>query len=180
MTDEPAGRLTLADGRERPRVETRMTADNEATSRVSGDFGRIDAAAGNPDVARMLLTQLVSLGAPGELTSDEVSNFGIGFLDAMAPRDPAEALLMTQMAATHQATMWMARRLNGAKTLAQQDSAERAMNKLARTFTAQLEALKRYRSKGQQLVRVERVTVNDGGQAIVGSVEAGGRVHDKS
>ena len=58
---------------------------------------------------------------------------------------------------------------------AQQDSAERAFNKLARTFTAQVEALKRYRNRADQTVRVEHVTVNEGGQAIVGNVSHGGR-----
>ena len=48
-------------------------------------------------------------------------------------------------------------------------------NKLARTFAAQVEALKRYRSGGEQTVRIEYVTVNDGGQAIVGNVTHGGR-----
>ena len=38
-----------------------------------------------------------------------------------------------------------------------------------------MEALKRYRSKGEQRVYVERVTVNEGGQAIVGPVSHGGR-----
>jgi hypothetical protein len=47
--------------------------------------------------------------------------------------------------------------------------------KLARTFAAQVEALKRYRSRGDQTVRVEHVTVNEGGQAIVGNVNHGGR-----
>lgn len=37
-----------------------------------------------------------------------------------------------------------------------------------------METLKRYRSKGQQVVRVERVTVADGGQAIVGNVNQRG------
>ena len=58
--------------------------------------------------------------------------------------------------------------------IAQQDSVERAFNKLARTFAAQMETLKRYRSRGEQLVRVERVTVNEGRQAIVGPVTHGG------
>jgi hypothetical protein len=58
-------------------------------------------------------------------------------------------------------------------TLAQQDSAERTYNKLARTFASQVEALKRYRSAGEQTVRVEHVTVNEGGQAIVGNVAQG-------
>ena len=57
----------------------------------------------------------------------------------------------------------------------QQDSAERAFNKLARTFTAQIEALKRYRTGGEQRMTVEHVTVNEGGQAIVGNVSHGGR-----
>ncbi len=48
----------------------------------------------------------------------------------------------------------------------QQDSAERAFNKLARTFSAQVEALKRYRTGGEQKVTVEHVTVNEGGQAV--------------
>ena len=60
------------------------------------------------------------------------------------------------------------------ETIQQQDSAERAFNKLVRTFTTQIEALKRYRTGGQQRVVVEHVTVNEGGQAIVGSVSHGG------
>jgi hypothetical protein len=86
-----------------------------------------------------------------------------------------EALLAAQMAAVHNATMTFARRLAHVDNIQQQDSAERAFNKLARTFAAQLEALKRYRSAGEQTVRVEHVTVNEGGQAIVGNVSHGGR-----
>ena len=69
-----------------------------------------------------------------------------------------------------------------------QDSAERAFNKLARIFAAQLEALRRYRT-GEQRVAVQHVTVKDGGQAIVGSVtrapgggghlENEGRLHER-
>ena len=98
----------------------------------------------------------------------------------MAPKDPAEALLCVQMAAAHQATMAMARRLANAATVPQQDAAERALNKLARTYATQMETLKRYRSNGQQVVRVERVTVENGGQAIVGAIGHTGRGPDES
>jgi hypothetical protein len=47
------------------------------------------------------------------------------------------------------------------------------LNKLARTFAAQVEALKKYRSPGEQTIKVQHVTVNDGGQAIVGNVNRG-------
>lgn len=84
-------------------------------------------------------------------------------------------MLAVQMGAIHQATMMLARRLNHVENIPQQDAAERALNKLARTYATQMEALKRYRTGGQQKVTVEHVTVNEGGQAIVGAVTHGGR-----
>jgi hypothetical protein len=100
----------------------------------------------------------------------------LSIVKGIEPRDQVETMLAAQMAATHNATMTFARRLNHVDNIAQQDSAERAFNKLARTFALQMEALKRYRSAGQQTVRVEHVTVNEGGQAIVGNLAHGGRV----
>jgi hypothetical protein len=44
------------------------------------------------------------------------------------------------------------------------------MTRLSRTYLAQMDALKKYRAKAQQVVRVERVNVESGGQAIVGDV----------
>ena len=56
-----------------------------------------------------------------------------------------------------------------------------AAGKLSRTYAALLEALGRHRGKGQQVVRVEHVTVQAGGQAIVGAVtQGGGGGHGKS
>ena len=54
-------------------------------------------------------------------------------------------------------------------------SSKRCSPRRWRTFATQFEALKRYRSTGEQRMRIERVTVNDGGQAIVGNVTAGER-----
>jgi hypothetical protein len=49
------------------------------------------------------------------------------------------------------------------------ESFERSMTRLSRSFLAQMDQLKKYRAKAQQIVRVERVEVNEGGQA--GAVE---------
>jgi hypothetical protein len=68
--------------------------------------------------------------------------------------------------------MTFARRLAHVDNLPQQDSAQNAFNKLARTFAAQVEALKRYRSGGEQKMTVQHVHVAEGGQAIVGNVNA--------
>ena len=89
------------------------------------------------------------------------------------PEDQIEAMLAAQMATVHMATMTFAQRLNQVETIQQQDIAERAFNKLARTFATQVEALRRHRTGGEQKVTVEHVTVNEGGQAIVGNVARG-------
>ncbi|MEH6648333.1 hypothetical protein [Sulfitobacter sp.] len=46
-------------------------------------------------------------------------------------------------------------------------------NKLARTYTAQMEALRKHRNGGRQTVTVQHVNVENGGQAIVGNVQTG-------
>jgi hypothetical protein len=122
-----------------------------------------------------LLKQLCNAGSLGKTVDEDGLNFMLSVVKGIEPRDQVEAMLAAQMAATHNATMTFARRLNHVENIPQQDSAERAFNKLARTFAAQMEALKRYRSDGEQTVRVEHVTVNEGGQAIVGNVSHGGR-----
>ncbi len=99
----------------------------------------------------------------------------LAMVKGVEPKDQVEAMLAAQMAAVHNAVMTFARRLNHVENIPQQDSAERAFNKLARTFAAQVEALKRYRTGGEQRVTVEHVTVNEGGRAIVGTVTHGGR-----
>jgi hypothetical protein len=137
---------------------------------LMADLGTCD-----PDFMAGVQGQVAAIGAHGRKIDEGASNFLLSVVRGVQPRDELEAMLATQMGAIHQATMMMARRLNHVENLQQQDSAERALNKLARTYATQMEALKRYRTGGQQKVTVEHVTVNEGGQAIVGAVAHGGR-----
>jgi hypothetical protein len=121
-----------------------------------------------------LLTQLVNVGTQGKKPDERETNFMLAMVRGIGPKDEVEAMMAAQMAAVHMATMTFARRLARVDTILQQDSAERAFNKLARTFAVQLEALKRYRTGGEQKMTVQHVTVNEGGQAIVGSVSPQG------
>jgi hypothetical protein len=128
-----------------------------------------------------LLSQLVNVGTQGGTPDERGLNFVLAMMRAAEPKDELEAMLAAQMAAVHMATMTFARRLAHVDNIPQQDSASNAFNKLARTFALQLEALKRYRTGGEQRVTVQHVTVNEGGQAIVGAVSPapGGVGHDK-
>jgi hypothetical protein len=123
-----------------------------------------------------LLSQLANAGSQGRQIDEDALNFMLSVVTGIKPNDQLEAMLAVQMAAIHTATMTFARRLANVETVPQQDSAERALNKLARTFAVQMEALKRYRTGGEQKVTVQHVSVNEGGQAIVGNVnQAAGR-----
>jgi hypothetical protein len=126
-----------------------------------------------------LLGQLANVGTQGPAVDERGINFMLAVVKGVEPKDQVEAMLAAQMAAVHNATMSFARRLAHVENINQQDSAERAFNRLARTFAAQVESLKRYRTGGEQKVTVQHVTVNDGGQAIVGNVK-GGRDNDQN
>lgn len=119
------------------------------------------------EAAAALLTSAIN--ALGENARDYV-DLMVAMPVEMEPRDVAEAMLVTQMAATHVAITQMSLKFHHAPSYQMRESVERSMTRLSRTYLAQMEQLKRYRAKAQQVVRVERVTVNDGGQAIVGDV----------
>jgi hypothetical protein len=106
----------------------------------------------------------------GQGSPEKTVNFMLAVIKGIEPRDQIEAMLGAQMAAAHMASMTFTRRLANVENIPQQDSAQTAFNKLARTFAAQVEALKRYRSGGEQKMTVQHVHVAEGGRAIVGNV----------
>jgi hypothetical protein len=85
------------------------------------------------------------------------------------PMDPIEAMLLMQMSDIHRTAMRFAQRLDEAEYIGEREMVERALNRLARTFTAQIEALDRHRTGGAQTVSVQNLSIR-GGQAIVGNV----------
>jgi hypothetical protein len=98
----------------------------------------------------------------------------------MEPRDAIEAMLINQMAATHYAFSATSTRVAHANSSQLREAYERSMTRLSRTFLAQVEGLKKYRANAQQTVRVERVEVRDGGQAVVGDICYTGRGREKT
>jgi hypothetical protein len=97
-------------------------------------------------------------------------------LAGIRPHDELEAMLAAQLLASHHAAMECYRRaMIGDQTFGGRRENLNQANKLSRTHATLLEALNRHRGKGQQKVTVEHVHVHAGGQAVVGTVEAGGR-----
>ncbi len=143
----------------------------EEAENLQKSFGTV-----NEDLAIHLLRQLSSV-MPIE-TEENVQKsiqLSVALQGAIQPKDELEGLLATQMAAVHNLAMRCLGRanLNEQTTVGTTINIERA-TKLLRTFATQIETLNRYRGKGQQRVTVEHVTVNKGGQAVIGVVERPG------
>jgi hypothetical protein len=139
------------------------TASNllaESLGTASGDF------------AIGILNQISTLSCKDGKVSEEQLNFLLSVIEGVEPRNEVEAMLALQMGVVHMASMKASLFLSQATMLPQYDSAVKAITKLARTYTAQMETLKKFRSGGEQNVTVKHVHVHDGGQAIVGNIAA--------
>lgn len=98
-------------------------------------------------------------------------------LRAFKPTDEIEGMLAAQAVAAHSGAMECYRRSMLPDQPAEIGTKLRkdAAN-LSRAMVDMLEALDRKRGKGPQVIRVERMVVQDGGQAVVGTVQAGAAV----
>jgi hypothetical protein len=163
----------------RPAAQRLKVENSDEGTKISFDHPHQTAARGllmealgtaDFDFNSEFIKQLAQLASRGGKVDAGKLNFIVSVIKDIKPNDQLETMLAAQMAGVHLAIMTFTQRLADVENILQQDSAERALNKLARTFTTQMEALKRYRTGGEQKVTVQHVSVSEGGQAIVGNV----------
>jgi hypothetical protein len=117
--------------------------------------------------------QNASCSGPGRQFDEMEVNGMLAAMHGIAPRDEIEGMLAAQMVATYKAAMRCLGRLKNSEYVEEQDSHGNLAVKLLRTHVMQIEALQRYRGKGEQKVTVEHFHVHHGGQAIVGTLHRG-------
>ena len=163
------------DEKSKIKIEMDHPDDQVALAALMNAFATADVAylAGTLD-------RLADLTRAGDTVDGKEADFMLALVRGIEPRDQLESMLATQMAAVHSATLAAAYRLKQATLIEQHEAALTAVNKLARTFSTQIETLKRYRATGEQSIRVQHVTVHDGGQAIVAGKLTGGGVGAKN
>jgi len=126
----------------------------------------------NQDSIRALVNQVgnVVTDVAGKRDPENLK-YALPTIYGIGPKDELEGLLAVQMMGVHNLAVQCLMRasLEGQTTEGMDTNINRA-TKLMRTFTAQMEALNRHRGKINQSTVVGNVNVNDGGQAIVGSV----------
>ena len=127
------------------------------------------------DLAGLLALQGSNTTLPFGNTAPKFNEkFATSVASSIAPRDGLEALLALQMVKTHSLGMHYLELAAGKNQTAHGiELFTKSANLLLRAFTKQVEALKMYRSKGEQKVEVEHVHVHRGGQAVVGMVTTG-------
>ena len=122
---------------------------------------------------------IAALWLPSGLTEegrDQRLNAALCAMMEFKPTDGIEGMMAAQAVGLHSAAMECLRRAMVPEQPGQlADTFRRQGANLSRAFLDVLAALDRKRGKGvRQVVRVERVVVAPGGQAIVGNVQAGG------
>ena len=119
---------------------------------------------------------LVNNRPEGEVV-EKLLNLVSATMMELAPRDGFEGMLISQMIAVYHHAMdcfRMATIKDNRRKMDIYSSLQNQGIKLMRTYVAQMEALKKYRTGGQQKMIVEHVHVNEGGQAVIGNMTKGG------
>ena len=109
--------------------------------------------------------------------SEVAINAALALIEGAAPRNEIEGALAVQMACTHTAALAILARFSGGggserRVVALASAAARLM----RAYSGQVETLRRLRHGGDQHVRVEHIHINEGAQAVIGSVRAPDRI----
>ena len=121
------------------------------------------------EFGKMIFNQLSST-CYRKIEIEEVFSHILANMRNIKPKDHIEGMLAVQMLATHHATMDCFRIAKSSLSIDVMNATLNSANKLVRSYAAQMEALNRYRGKGQQKMTVEHVHINSGGQAIIGNV----------
>ena len=108
---------------------------------------------------------------PGDGPSDVSINGALAIIAGFAPKNEMEAAIALQAACTHMVAMVMLARIGGGHGGPHRlPGMASAAAKLLRAYCTQVETYRRQRGGGEQKIIVKHVTVNEGGQAIVGAI----------
>jgi hypothetical protein len=126
------------------------------------------------DCAAMLMSQLPVASYKFTPGNEVLINGVMAAVSEINPRDPVESMLAAQMVSCHLQVMRLLEKVSSKDlTVDLTDKYLRLADRLTRTYSRQVEVLASYRRKGNQKMTVEHITINDGGQAIVGNIEDG-------
>jgi hypothetical protein len=153
----PRFAVHLQDGGQLQMMPAGVHAD-AADARLMNAFGTA-----NLDLAERLLQQIINttnVQPSGVPISAKNLNAALAAVTGIEPQDEAEAMLAAQMVGVHWVAMALLSTAGSTNDRTLLNDTGNLAVKLLRTYTTQLEALKRYRSAGEQRVVVQHQHVN--------------------
>jgi hypothetical protein len=133
-----------------------------------------EAAVGtvNKDLQTLFLAQAAEI-TPGSTRADK-ANIGLAMVHGYNTSDPIETSMALQMMAVHGMAMAYAKKAMDPNL--SQFAAENIelMVKLSKTFALLTESMTRHRTRGQQKMIIEHLSVQSGAQAAIGTFQGGG------
>lgn len=134
---------------------------------------RLKAALGTPsmDFVDATLFQLQAAARlPNSGLSEIAVNAALALIEGEKPKGETECAIVVQMALIHSATTAVLGRLGSSYGDRSVLAAATAVSRLSRAFSTLVETLRRLRNGGSQVIRIERVDVREGGQAVIGNI----------
>ena len=149
--------------------ERTPTVLTQVASKKTKEIGGTEYIAFNRMLAKQAIASHSTVGRGQD--NDAAIDAVLAGMIAFAPRDSLEGMIAAQMLGLHNAAMeCLARGAFAGQTFAGREMNLNQAAKLSRTYSLLMDTLGRHRGGGTQKIIVERVTVNAGGQAIVGAV----------
>jgi hypothetical protein len=127
----------------------------------------------DPEFLNGILCQVAAISLHSRESTER--GFLLSIIQGGNPKNQTEVLLLTQMAAVHDAMMTAARNLASATDAEQVQCFTNGLAKLARTFAAQLQTLQRCRSVNEQNINIQNVSIREIAKEILRNVIENGR-----
>jgi hypothetical protein len=166
--------ITCEEGTSPERLEE---LKKQATDELNADLMAIIGVE-SASLALHLINQAtgpLSVGARGDAARHDAINLTMDMLTEIGPKGAMQGMLAAQMCGVHAAASeFIQRALHPEQPSEMVDRNIQRAGRLMRLFAQQLDSMQKLKGlSGQQTVTVEHVTVNAGGQAIVGAVNTG-------
>lgn len=156
------------------RINSEYSEPHPPDGDQKGWWERLKAALGttSSDFVNATLVQIQNASRmPSGGVSETSVNAVLAFIEAAEPKNEIEGALAIQMACTHAVAMAVLSRVGGGHGGDRHVAVMAAAGaRLLRAFATQIEAMRRLRNGGAQVIRVERIEVSDTAQAIIGNI----------
>ncbi len=120
-------------------------------------------------LAELLLSPAVKATLPKKMQDKEHLDSFLDYFRGSNIDSPLEGLLHLQLFALHSQSMELLGEAQNSVLVETKEKYLSLANRLTRTFTSALDALGKFKRQGKQEIRVEKILITEGSQAMIGN-----------